>query len=772
MNSTNAHSNSGTQVTLSRTLNLFSITMIGVGGMIGAGIFALTGTAAGAAGPALIVAFILNGIVTTFTALSYAELGSAFPEAGGGYLWVKEGLGGLQGFFAGWMSWFAHAAAGSLYALTFGHFLTEFWHMAGLPSIGLANNTMSLIFMSLIIIVFTYLNYQGVSETGSIGNYITMTKLLILFLFVIFGIGAMLGTPNWEASFTENFMPNGISGILVAMGLTFVAFEGYEIIAQSGEEAIDPKRNIPKSIFLAIGICVLIYILVGITAIGAIQPPEGMTNYDYLGSKGEIAIIEVAGQTFPLGIGRIVLLISGLVSTMSALNATTYSSSRVSFAMGRDHNLPALFAQIDPKHHTPHWAVIISGALMIIMGVSLPIAHVAAAADIMFLLLFLQVNFAIIALRKKRPDMDRGFIVPFMPVIPIIAIILNSLLAVHLFTFSPIAWYFVGAWMLIGFIAYSGYFSKIEAMEKPKEILMEEVLVSRKYSVTVPVMSEKHAEVMGDFGSIIAKHNNGEVLAMHVIQVPSQLTLSEGRIFLKERRPFLEAVIDQAKQRDVHVHTLMRLGRSVADAIQKTVFENASDLLLLGAPGSEKDSTKYGSVLHPLLNDPPCDVAVVKYREKCPIKRIIVPIGGGVNSRLAVRLATQFGYSAEDEPAEIILLNVIPENAGENQKVRASQIIHRSREGFDYPKFTETLIEGSSIVNTVLNFAKGNETTPAADLIVIGATEERMFENLLMGSIAEKISNNASTTVITVKRRSSRLRSFLRSTVIPSEPKK
>jgi len=128
-----AHSNSS-DVTLSRTLGLLDITMIGIGAMIGAGIFVLTGIAAGEAGPALTIAFLLNGIVTTFTALSYAELGSSLPGAGGGYLWVKQGMGGTHGFLAGWMSWFANAVACSLYALGFGRFALELWRLAGLPT--------------------------------------------------------------------------------------------------------------------------------------------------------------------------------------------------------------------------------------------------------------------------------------------------------------------------------------------------------------------------------------------------------------------------------------------------------------------------------------------------------------------------------------------------------------------------------------------------------------------------------------------------------------
>ncbi|MFQ6015336.1 MAG: amino acid permease, partial [Anaerolineae bacterium] len=459
------------EVTLSRDLGLFTIIMIGVGGMIGAGIFALTGIAAGVAGPALVLVFFLNGLITLLTAMAYAELGSAFPRAGGGYVWVKEGLGSTHGFLAGWMSWFAYIAAGSLYGLTFGRFAAELWIMTGLSTLGLSVHQMTLGFMTLIIIAFTAINYRGASETGTTGNVITMAKVAILGVFVIFGLLAMGRTEAWHARFTTEFLPKGIGGVLVAMGLTFIAFEGYEIIAQSAEEVVNPRRNIPRATFLSILIAVTIYILVGATAIGATIAPVGMKAYEYLGEMKEVAIVEVAQQVFPLGIGAVVLLFSGLVSTMSALNATTYSSSRVSFAMGRDHNLPAIFARVHPWRHTPHWAVVFSGGLMILMAWSLPIENAAAAASFMFLLLFMQVNLAVMTLRHKLPDLDRGFLVPRFPVIPVMAVLCNTLLALYLFTFSPVAWYSAVGWIVVGLLAYYTYFSKIEAMEKPKEIL-------------------------------------------------------------------------------------------------------------------------------------------------------------------------------------------------------------------------------------------------------------------------------------------------------------
>ena len=751
------------EVTLSRDLSLFTITMIGVGGMIGAGVFVLTGIAAGVAGPALVLVFLLNGLVTSLTALSYAELGSAFPEAGGGYLWVKEGLGGTQGFLAGWMSWFAHVAAGSLYALAFGRFASELWSMADLPTAGLSVAHMTLGFMTFIIVGFTILNYLGASETGTVGNIVTITKVGILGLFVLFGFLAMMRTDAWHTRFTTGFLPNGALSIFVAMGLTFIAFEGYEIIAQSGEEAIDPKRNIPRAIFGAIAIAVTIYLLVSIIAIGATVSPEGMKAYEYLGEKKEVAVIEVAQQVFPWGVGGLILLFSGLVSTMSALNATTYSSSRVSFAMGRDHNLPSLFSHIHTRRHTPHWAVVFSGGLMVLIARSLPIEDVAAAASIMFLLLFLQVNLAVMTLRHKMPDLERGFRIPWFPVIPLVAILSNGILALQLFRFSPVAWYFAIGWLVVGLLAYYAHFSRIEAMEKPKEILHEEVLVSRDYSVLVPVATQEQARILGKIGAVLAQDNGGEVLALHVVKVPPQLTLGEGRFLLKEGRPYLETVIQQARERDVPVHTMIRLGRNVAESVRKTALENASDLIVLGWPGYTNTAGRfYGSVIDPIVDNPPSDIAVVRYREYRPLRSILVPVSDGPNSRRAVRIAVSMARASRNGPVQITLVHVVPAGARSAIVVRAEQALRYALEGVEDGLVEKRLVEGTDVVNSVIQEAQ----TGHHDLIVLGATEEPLFRNLLMGSISGQIATRAPVTVVIVKRRSSPFHSFLRQTVL------
>ncbi|HET7325511.1 MAG TPA: APC family permease, partial [Halococcus sp.] len=293
---------------LSRNLGLLEITMIGIGAMIGAGVFALTGFAAGIAGPALLLAFLFNGVIALFTAMSYAELGSTFPQAGGAYNWVTEALPSPYGFYTGWVNWLAQALACALYAVTFGSFLitlisgytglSESFVLFGFLTPTIAEKG----FAVLVIALFAYINYRGAEEAGSAEVLVVVLKLIILGLFVVFGILATFSSPNWSAKFLSNpsFFPTGIGGILGAMGFVYVAFEGYDIIVQSGEEVKNPGENIPKSIFYALLATIPIYILVAFAAIGGIDVtprllefaninanPSSIPTWQLLGNLGE-----------------------------------------------------------------------------------------------------------------------------------------------------------------------------------------------------------------------------------------------------------------------------------------------------------------------------------------------------------------------------------------------------------------------------------------------------------------------------------------------------
>ena len=218
-------------------------------------------------------------------------------------------------------------------------------------------------------------------------------------------------------------------------------------------------------------------------ALGTVQA-EGMTPWAYLASHKETALVEVAKKFFVGG---------GIISTMSALNATIFSSSRVAFAMGRDRNFPGFFGKVHKKNFTPHLSIVFSLFLVVLMAVSLPIEDVAAAADIMFLLLFLQVNITLIRLRKKRPDLDRGFFTPFFPYLSILGIALLLFLALYMFNYSPIAWAVAAVWIMLGLFMYKSYASKRE-IEHVRKIKLLGRLESQDYRILVPLANGRTVE--------------------------------------------------------------------------------------------------------------------------------------------------------------------------------------------------------------------------------------------------------------------------------------
>jgi len=744
-------------VSLSRDLGLFDITMIGVAAMIGAGIFVLTGIAAGEAGPGLLLAFLLNGLITLLTAAAYAELGSSFPQAGGGYVWIREGLSTIFGFLSGWMDWFAHSLACSLYALGFGTYAARLLSLGGLSLLGLPEPQAAILLAICMALLFGYINYLGASETGTVGNIVTLAKIAILAVFVLIGLRAMTNQ-NWQRHFYP-FLPRGLGGIFGAMGLTAIAFQGYEIVAQSGEEVKDPKRNIPRAIFLSVAIVVLIYLAVAFVALGAIDSGD-LPTWLYLGEHAEVALVEVAKQLLPGGAA--VIIIGGLMSTMSALNATIYSSSRVSFAMGRDRNLPSFFAQIHPKHRTPQWAIAVSTGLVILMVTTLPIKDVASAAGIMFLLLFMMVNVALISLRKKRPDLDRGYKVPWLPFVPLVAIGSQIFLAIYLFRLSPIAWYTTILWIAGGLLFYYAYASRTEAMEELFEIIHEEVVAVKEYSVLIPVADEQQAHMLSILGSAIAKDQDGELFALHVVRVPLQLSLSEGRHFLREGKPLLEEVIRHAKQVDVPVHTMIRMGHDVGKAIIDTAIKRESNLILLGWPGyTESEDKAFGRVIDYISRNPPCDLAVVRFREREELRRILVPTAGGPNASLALELAiSQARQYEEQEGIEptITALYVVREGNEERGKW-AGKMLEQAIAPYDYPLETK-VVTAPDVVTGILKEAEGY------NLVILGATREGLFDQLPLGAIPRRVAEECPKTVIMVKRYQGPVRSWIRRVII------
>lgn len=453
---------------LSRDMTVTQATMTGVGAMIGAGIFVLTGIAAGIAGPGLLVAFALNGVIATLIALVYAELGSAMPEAGGGYVWARAGLGETQGFFSGWMSWFAAAVAGSLYSLGFGAYFVTLLSNIGIEFPQNQIFLIEKIVAVIAIILFLLINQTGSAVMGKAETWISGAKVLILAFFILTGIIIMTSNPSQTSTNLENFFPRGFFTIFAAMGFTFIAFEGYEVVCQTGEEIYDPHLNIPKAVIYSILIVIPIYLLVGLVSLGAFTA-EGQATWQFLSEHEELGLLFAAEQMLP-GFGLAVILFGGILSTLSALNAAIYSSTRVAFALGRDGSLPTMIGKVSSKHHTPVNSIWVTGLVIIIMAVIIPIEAVAASAGLIYMLLFGQVMVAAILIRKKMrkskvEKLDYGYKTPFFPLIPIIGIIaLVIIFSFTLFLHSE-ALITITVWILLGACVYVLYSHRRTPME-------------------------------------------------------------------------------------------------------------------------------------------------------------------------------------------------------------------------------------------------------------------------------------------------------------------
>ena len=770
-----------TEAELSRDMSLFDVTFIGVGAMIGAGVFALTGFAAGLAGPALTVAFIVNGFVALFTSMAYAELGAALPEAGGGYPWVKRALEDPNGFIAGWMSWFAHAVACSLYAVTFGTFFTVLAVYA-LP--GLSNDFVLFGFLTqhwvekllavVVVGAFAYINFRGAEETGKAGIVVTGLKLIILGIFVVFGVRATLTAPQWTDKFLANprFAPNGVFGIIGAMGFTYIAFEGYEIIVQSGEEVVDPKTNIPKAVFYSLLIVIPIYVLVAFASIGGINvtphlldlasvsgSPEDWPTWKLLGQFGEVGIIRAAGEFVPYGVP--LLLIAGLAATISALNATVFSSSRVSFAMGRDRVLPPVFDSIHPEKRTPHWAIGISAVLIVVMALLLPIESVAAAADIMFILLFVQVNWTLIKLRKTRPDLERSFKVPFMPWPPIAGIVLQFFLTPFLIYELGLEAVGIGSsneglialittvvWLALGLLVYYGYSKDREAEKLEAEtptVVTEAEPSEREYQVVVPISNPRTADQLMRTAIDLAEENDGEILVLSVVTVPQQTPLDEGREFVDNERELLNHAIDLAEDANVPVSGTVKIGHEVPDAILNTIEQHGSDAILMGWRGrSRRRDFVLGSILDEVVTSAKCDVFVERIGSNIQdIEQVLVPTAGGPHTDLAADLAQAVAHASG---ARIDIATVVSVDADESEWSDAQAVVDDLAATIDKDVAVDTRILEGDVVDAIANASQ------EYDLTVVGASSEGLLEQLVFGAVPEAVGERVDGTVVMAKR--------------------
>lgn len=734
------------EVRLARELTWIDATMLGIGALMGGGVFVLLGIAAGVSGPSLILALFFNGFITFPTLLVYAELGSASDDAGGGYLWAKEGLGQPFGFLGGWLGWFSHVIACALYALAASAFALFIARSAGWVEV----SPDLLRYLALgIAAVFIALNYIGVKIGIKAENAVNALVLVAVLVFIAFGLWEVWQHPetvvfNFDPFFPSGTLASGLSNVFLSMGITFIAFEGYEIISQTSEEIQDPKRSIPRAIFTSFLVVWGIMLLVAFIAFGVPQFTDGEQSWVFLAEAKEHALVEAAAHVMPFG--AMVIASSALLLQVTALNATLYSSSRVSFAMGRDGNLPRFFGKIHPQRRTPHWAVLGSGVLVLVMAL-LPIETVAVSADVMFLLLFLIVNAAYIKLRKTIPQEKFGFRAPFFPYIPLLGIVGKSFLAIYLWKYSHAAWYVTIAWIAVGLMLYYAYIRPRERLEpavepRPAFVARPVDRLRKAYRILVLLSSPapSTARSLARTAGAIAKALDGEVLLLAPVVVPDVTPLDEGRKLFRGGPLLSEA--RTAVPQSVPVHMLVRIGHNLDALVREVVREEGVSLLILSGIGK----ATVGQPTGPLVAFPPCDLALLRHRQEGPATRVLVG-GGGLgesHAALAVRLGTAM---AKAYGGQTLLYHVHDERQGSTDARQAwgrTLLDHHAVAG---AKAELEIGVAADPVDPVVAKAKGH------DLVVVGAGAPRWLGKGLLGPRTQEISDRVSANVLIVRNR-------------------
>ncbi|MDR5673221.1 amino acid permease [Halalkaliarchaeum sp. AArc-GB] len=752
---------------LARDLGFLEAYTLGLGTMIGAGIFVLPGIVAEAAGPASMVSFTIGGIVALLAALSLSELATGMPRAGGSYYYINHALGSFFGTIVGWGMWAGLMFATAFYMLGFGQYLLN------QPSTAIGVVVAALVMAALL----TLLNYRGVKETGSFQNFIVIALVGLILVFIIVGLPQV--DPDLLTPFTAG---QGWAAVGVTAGTVFVTFIGFEVIATSAEEIKNPGRNLPLAMVAAVVTPTLLYVFVMLVSTGVLPVPQLATSDVPVAdvarvTAGALGTVTIAGFTIQFAvIGGGIMIVGAVLATISSANASILSAARVNFAMGRDKILTEWLNQIHGEYRTPYRAILATGGVILSLIASpLPIATLADVAAFMFLITYALVHIAVVVLRRADPDnYEPDFRIPSWgyPAVPIVgflgcvAILVQMgdtpLVMVSGVTLLSVVQAIGGGIILLS-IGWWAYYARSEAISTT---LVGEAVAPTEaddaendvYRVVVPVANPATEESLIRYAAASAYGHEGptELVAVNVIEVPPQMSpeqieLEEERV--ERQQELLDSARGTAATLDIPLRTRAIVGRDAGSALLSTIAEEKADHVLMGWGGTRRRrDVIFGSTLDPVIERAPCEVTLVTNPSRSP-GRIVALAGRGPNAPIAIRRAGELARTFED--ASLTLVNVQPtaddETPGDGEddetvtpRETGTEAIRSvaTAAGLDDSEYESRVVVSETVRESLL------ETVRQYDTVSVGATGEGVAAQALYGSIPQAIVSQADGTVL------------------------
>ncbi|MFI6923718.1 amino acid permease [Nonomuraea spiralis] len=434
---------------LRRTMTLWQLTLFSVGATLGTGIFVILGQAVPKAGPAVVLAFVLAAITALFSALSYAELAGTIPVSGSSYSYAYATLGELVAWVCGWCLMLEYAVSVAAVAVGWGEYLNAFlrslfgWtlpaaitHSPGQDG-GVVNVT-----AILIVLLATWLLLYGASESATANAVFVLIKIAVLVFFCAVAFTA------FEAGNFTPFAPLGVAGITAAASQVFFSYIGFDAASTAGEEARNPKRDLPLAILLSLAIVTTVYVLVAVAAIGA----KPWTEFDPESSEASLSQIvdQATGATWP----GLIVSFGAVIAIASVVLTVIYGQTRILFAMSRDGLIPRVFQRVNPRHQVPVANTLIVALFISVLAGLVPLGQLAEATSIGTLFAFFIVNVGVLVLRYRSPELPRSFRTPLFPLTPVLGALFCVIVMAGL---AGVTWAAFGLWMLLGLICYFLY---------------------------------------------------------------------------------------------------------------------------------------------------------------------------------------------------------------------------------------------------------------------------------------------------------------------------
>lgn len=450
--------------TLKKELGAFDLTMLGIGAIIGTGVFVLTGVAAAEyAGPALVISFILSGLACIFAALCYSEFASTVPVSGSAYTYGYTAFGELIAWILGWALILEYGLASSTVASGWSGYFQGLLNGFGihLPTVltsayDPAKGTLVDVPAILIVFLITFLLTQGVKKSSRFNTIIVLIKVAVVLMFI--GVGMWYVKPvNWTP-----FMPFGFSGVATGAATIFFAYLGFDAVSTAAEEAKNPQRSLPIGIIASLAICTVLYIAVSLIL-------TGMVPYDQLAVKDPVAFaLRYINQDWLAGL----ISLGAIAGITTVLLVMMYGQTRLFYAISRDGLLPKVLSKVNPKTQTPVANSWVTGSLVAFFAGIIPLNKLAELANIGTLFAFIVVSIGVVVLRKTQPDLHRNFKVPFVPWIPLLAVLFCGYLILQL---PASTWISFGIWLIVGLAIYFSYgYKKSELAMSAQEIKMKQ----------------------------------------------------------------------------------------------------------------------------------------------------------------------------------------------------------------------------------------------------------------------------------------------------------